>query len=55
MWDVLDHALGRGLGGQIASLGGGLLAGAVAYAAAILALRVPEGTQVLRLVRRERS
>ena len=52
VWDVLDQALGRGLGGQIASLGGGLLAGAAAYAAAILALRVPEGKQVLRLLRR---
>jgi putative peptidoglycan lipid II flippase len=52
VWDLLDEALGRGLGGQIASLGLALLAGAVAYAAAILALRVPEGRQVLRVVRR---
>ena len=52
VWDVLDEALGRGLGGQIASLGLALLAGAAAYAVAILALRVPEGRQVLRLVRR---
>jgi putative peptidoglycan lipid II flippase len=52
VWDLLDDALGRGLGGQIASLGLALLAGAVVYAVAILALRVPEGRQVLRLVRR---
>jgi putative peptidoglycan lipid II flippase len=52
VWDLLDEALGRGLGGQIASLGLALLAGAVVYAVAILALRVPEGRQVLRLVRR---
>jgi putative peptidoglycan lipid II flippase len=52
VWDLLDEALGRGLSGQIASLGLALLAGAVVYAVAILALRVPEGRQVLRLVRR---
>lgn len=52
VWDVLDAELGRGLGAQIASLGVALAAGAAAYAAAILALRVPEGEQILRLVRR---
>ncbi|HYU61831.1 MAG TPA: murein biosynthesis integral membrane protein MurJ, partial [Solirubrobacterales bacterium] len=52
VWDVLDHALGSGLGGQIVSLGTGLLAGAAAYLGALAALRVPELEQILRLVRR---
>ena len=37
-------------GGQIVSLGVALAAGALAYLAAVLALRVPEAAQVLRLV-----
>jgi putative peptidoglycan lipid II flippase len=52
VWDALDSALGRGLGGQIASLGLALAAGAVTYGAALVAMRVPEMTQVLGLVRR---
>src|SRR6266511_3037765 len=55
VWDVLDHALGSGLGGQIVSLGTGLLAGAAAYLGALAALRVPELEQILRLVRRGES
>ena len=38
----------RGLGGQIVSLGAGLGAGAVVYAAAITALRIPEAQQIWR-------
>lgn len=53
VWEVLDGALGRGLGAQVVALGAALAAGAAAYAAAILALRVPEGRQVLRLLRRD--
>jgi putative peptidoglycan lipid II flippase len=52
VWDVLDSELGRGLGGQIASLGVALAAGALTYAAAVIALRVPEAAQALRVVRR---
>jgi putative peptidoglycan lipid II flippase len=52
VWDVLDHALGRGLGGQIASLGVGLLAGAAVYGAAITLLRIPEAQQIWALARR---
>jgi putative peptidoglycan lipid II flippase len=52
VWDVLDHALGRGIGGQIASLGVGLLAGALVYAAAITLLRIPEAQQIWSLARR---
>ena len=31
VWDLLDEALGRGLAGQIVSLGGGLAVGGVVY------------------------
>jgi putative peptidoglycan lipid II flippase len=51
-WVVLKDALGTGLLAQIISLGAALLAGAVAYFLAVIALRVPEADQVLRLVRR---
>ncbi len=51
-WDVLDEALGRGLGGQIASLGIALAAGAIVYGAALTLLRVPEMRQVLDIFRR---
>jgi len=52
IWYVLDQALGRGLAGQIVSLGAGLLAGAAVYAAAITLLRIPEAQQLWRLFRR---
>jgi putative peptidoglycan lipid II flippase len=52
VWSLLDDALGRGLGGQIASLGAGLTAGAVVYGIAVVALRVPEAEQIRRLIRR---
>jgi putative peptidoglycan lipid II flippase len=52
VWDLLDDALGRGTAAQIGSLGTALIAGACAYFGAVLALRVPEATQILRLVRR---
>jgi putative peptidoglycan lipid II flippase len=52
VWDVLDSALGDGLGGQIAAVGLALLAGTLAYAGTVLALRVPEATQILRVFRR---
>ncbi|HXE98986.1 MAG TPA: murein biosynthesis integral membrane protein MurJ [Solirubrobacterales bacterium] len=55
IWYVLDQALGRGLGGQIVSLGAGLAAGAAVYAAAITLLRIPEAQQIWRLVRRRDS
>jgi putative peptidoglycan lipid II flippase len=52
VWLGLDEVLGRGVVAQIVSLGVALLAGAVAYFAAVMALRVPEADQVVRLVRR---
>jgi putative peptidoglycan lipid II flippase len=52
VWHGLDEALGRSTIAQIVSLGTGLAAGAAAYFAAVLALRVPEARQIVRLVRR---
>ena len=52
VWSVLDEALGRGLGGQIVSLGVALGIGAMVYAAAITMLRIPEAQQIWRLIRR---
>ncbi|MGH2924162.1 MAG: murein biosynthesis integral membrane protein MurJ [Solirubrobacterales bacterium] len=53
VWLGLDDVLGDGLLlAQIASLGTALAAGAAAFLAAVLALRVPEAEQVLRLIQR---
>jgi putative peptidoglycan lipid II flippase len=51
VWYGLDEALGRSTVAQLISLGIALIAGAAAYFAAVLALRVPEARQILRLVR----
>ena len=55
VWDLLDHALGRGLAGQIISLGAGLGLGGIAYVAVCQLLRVPELDQIAALVRRRSS
>jgi putative peptidoglycan lipid II flippase len=52
LWDLLDSALGRSLGGQLVSLSAGLAAGAAVYLGVVRALRVPELEQILRLLRR---
>jgi len=52
IWDVLDNALGRGLLGQVVSLGAGLGVGGLAYVGVARLLRVEELDQVMRLVRR---
>jgi putative peptidoglycan lipid II flippase len=49
-WKVLDEALGRGLFGQIASVGAGLGLGAVVYASTVHLLRIPEARQIERLL-----
>ncbi len=54
VWDILDGLLGRGLVGQIVSLGAGLGLGGIAYVACCRVLRVAELDQVLALVRRGR-
>ncbi|WCB94838.1 lipid II flippase MurJ [Baekduia alba] len=50
-WGCLDWVFGRGLLGQIISVGGGLALGAVAYTYVVLAMRIPEAEQLRRLVR----
>jgi putative peptidoglycan lipid II flippase len=52
IWSVLDDLLGRGLAGQIVSLGAALAVGAAVYAAAVIALRIPEAAQIRALLRR---
>jgi putative peptidoglycan lipid II flippase len=49
-WHVLDDALGRGLAGQVISVGGGLILGALAYALTVHLLRIPEARQIERLL-----
>jgi len=50
-WDLLDEALGRGLAAQFAAVTVALALGSAAYAAAVLALRIPEAGQIIRLLR----
>ena len=52
VWDVLDNALGRGLFGQIVSLGAGLGLGGLTYLAAAKLMKIAELEQIMRLLRR---
>jgi putative peptidoglycan lipid II flippase len=52
VWDVLDHALGQDLAGQIVSMVGGLAVGAAIYFALAKLLRIAELEQIMRLLRR---
>jgi putative peptidoglycan lipid II flippase len=52
VWSGLESALGVGTIAQIVAVGGALLAGGATFLAAVLALRVPEAGQLIRLVRR---
>jgi len=52
VWDVLDNALGRGLFGQIVSLGVGLGLGGLTYLGLAKLMRIAELDQIMRLVRR---
>ncbi|HEX4670324.1 MAG TPA: murein biosynthesis integral membrane protein MurJ [Solirubrobacterales bacterium] len=52
VWDLLDAALGRGLVGQVVSLGTGLAAGGLVYLAFAKLLRIAELEQITRLLRR---
>jgi putative peptidoglycan lipid II flippase len=49
-WRVLDEALGRGLFGQIVSVGVGLGLGAIVYALTVHLMRIPEARQIERLL-----
>jgi putative peptidoglycan lipid II flippase len=51
-WDLLDNALGRGLVGQITSLGVALGLGGLVYLGVAKLLRIAELEQITRLVRR---
>lgn len=53
-WYGLDELLGRALYAQIASVGAALAAGAVVYALAVWALKIPEAKQIEQLVARRR-
>jgi putative peptidoglycan lipid II flippase len=48
-WYLLDEALGRSLAGQLVAVGSALALGSAAYAAVVLALRVPEARQIVDL------
>src|ERR1044072_8621159 len=50
VWDVLDNALGRGLGGQIVSLGTALGLGGLVYLGAARLMRIAELDQIMRLL-----
>jgi putative peptidoglycan lipid II flippase len=50
VWTLLDEALGRGLFGQILSVGTALAVGAVVYACIVHLLRIPEARQIERLL-----
>ena len=52
VWDLLDAALGRGLLGQIISLGVGLGLGGIAYVAVCQILRVAELSQIVAVVKK---
>jgi putative peptidoglycan lipid II flippase len=49
-WHGLDAALGRSLGGQIASVGGALAAGVAVYTAGVWIMGVPEARQIRSLL-----
>jgi putative peptidoglycan lipid II flippase len=52
VWYLLDRLLGHSsFGAQLVSVGGAGVAGVFVYARAVLAMRVPEAHQVMRLVR----
>jgi putative peptidoglycan lipid II flippase len=48
-WYGLDQALGRSLLAQLISVGGAITLGSAVYAAAVLAMRVPEARQIVDL------
>ena len=52
VWKALDWLFGTGLIGQILSVGGGLAAGAAAFAYVVLSVGLPEAEQLRRLIRR---
>jgi putative peptidoglycan lipid II flippase len=51
VWYGLDQALGTSLLGQLVSVLSALALGSAVYAAAVLALRIPEAQQIIGLIR----
>ena len=49
VWWAIDNALGRSLLAQILSVGSALVAGSAAYAAIVLAFKIPEARQIVDL------
>jgi putative peptidoglycan lipid II flippase len=52
VWNVLDNLLGRGLGGQILSVGTALGLGGIVYLLAARMMKIAELEQITRLLRR---
>jgi putative peptidoglycan lipid II flippase len=52
VWYGLDQALGRGIVAQVISVGGAILAGALVYAGAVWAMRIPEARQIEAVIAR---
>ncbi|MCW2991278.1 MAG: integral rane protein MviN, partial [Solirubrobacterales bacterium] len=52
VWALLDQVFGRSVIGQVIAVGGGLSAGALAYARAVLWMQITEAEQVVRLLTR---
>jgi hypothetical protein len=50
VWWIADDVLGRALWAQAVSVGAGVLAGSIVYAAAVWVLRVPEAKQIVDLL-----
>ena len=55
IWNLLEGALGTGLGAQILSVGLALGVGGAIYIGAVLAMKVPEAYQLLRVAQRIRD
>ncbi|MFM9044094.1 MAG: hypothetical protein ACKOPI_08215, partial [bacterium] len=55
IWNLLEGALGTSLGAQILSVGLALGVGGGVYIGAVLAMKVPEAHQLLRVARRIRD
>ena len=51
VWKALHSVLGGSLAAQILSVGAAAFLGSLVYVRAVLAMRVPEAHQVMRLVR----
>ncbi|MDQ3933526.1 MAG: murein biosynthesis integral membrane protein MurJ [Actinomycetota bacterium] len=50
-WWILDETIGRALWAQTVSVGGAILVGTAIYVVAVLALRIEEARQIVRLFR----